>query len=117
MAEPQTCVSLTLRLQTRDRLVALLDRKTEMLLVDNSKGIIAMPEMRIPVQEVNFEGHRARVDAIYGADGEGRYRFVKFEVIERKRPGRPPGKRRGRPPGSKSGRKPGRRAAEAKAAE
>jgi hypothetical protein len=76
-----------------------------------------MPETRIPVQEVNFEGHRARVDAIYDADGDGRYRFVKFELTERKRVGRPPGKRRGRPPGSKTARGRRKRAAEAKAAE
>jgi hypothetical protein len=75
-----------------------------------------MPETRIPVQEVTFEGHRARVDAIYDADGDGRYRFVKFALTERKRPGRPPGKRRGRKPAPKPGRKRGRRAAEAKAA-
>jgi hypothetical protein len=76
-----------------------------------------MPETRIPVQEVNFEGHRARIDAIYDADGEGRYRFVKFELTERKRVGRPPGKRRSRKPDPKAGRKRGKRAAEAKAAE
>jgi hypothetical protein len=76
-----------------------------------------MPETRIPVQEIEFEGHRARVDAIYDADGDGRYRFVKFDVTERKRVGRPPGKRRGRPPGSKTVRKRRKRAAEAKAAE
>jgi len=76
-----------------------------------------MPETRIPVQDIDFEGHRARVEAIYDADGDGRYRFVKFELSERKRPGRPPGKRRGRKPGPKPGRKRGKRAAEAKAAE
>ena len=75
-----------------------------------------MAETRIPVQDVEFERHRARVEAIYDADGDGRYRFVKFELTERKRPGRPPGKRRGRKPGPKPGR--GRRkAAQAKAAE
>jgi hypothetical protein len=75
-----------------------------------------MPETRIPVQEIDFEGHRARVEAIYDADGDGRYRFIKFELTEHKRRGRPPGKRRGRPPGSKTGR--GRRkAVQAKAAE
>ncbi|HTZ67267.1 MAG TPA: hypothetical protein VMB83_07340 [Roseiarcus sp.] len=76
-----------------------------------------MSETRIPVQDIDFEGHRARVEAIYDADGDGRYRFVKFELSERKRPGRPPGKRRGRKPGPKPGRKRGKRAAEAKAAE
>jgi hypothetical protein len=75
-----------------------------------------MPETRIPVQEINFEGHRARVDAVYDADGDGRYRFVKFDLTERKRPGRPPGKRRGRPPGSMAGGKR-RKRAQAKAAE
>jgi hypothetical protein len=71
-----------------------------------------MPETRIPVQEITFEGHRARVEAVYDSDGAGRYHFVKFDVVEGKRRGRPPGKRRGRKPGPKSGRK-----REAKAAE
>ena len=72
-----------------------------------------MPETRIPVQEINFEGHRARVEAIYDADGDGRYRFIKFELTERKRPGRPPGKRRrGRKPGPKPRRKRQAKAAE-----
>jgi hypothetical protein len=75
-----------------------------------------MTETRIPVQEIDFEGHRARVEAIYDAGGDGRYRFVKFELIERKRVGRPPGKRRGRKPGPKPGRKR-KKSAEAKAAE
>jgi hypothetical protein len=60
-----------------------------------------MAETRIPVQEIHFEGHRARVDAAYESDGAGRYSFVKFELIEGKRRGRPPGKRRGRKPGPK----------------
>jgi len=64
-----------------------------------------MAETRMPVQEIEFEGHRARVDAVYEADGTGRYRFVKFDLTERKRVGRPPGKRRGRKPGPKPGRK------------
>lgn len=76
-----------------------------------------MPETRIPVQEINFEGHRARVEAIYDADGDGRYRFIKFELAERKGPGRPPGKRRGRKPGPKPGRRRGKRTSEAKVAE
>jgi hypothetical protein len=63
-----------------------------------------MAETRMPVQEIEFEGHRARVDAVYEADGTGRYRFVKFDLTERKRVGRPPGKRRGRKPGPKPGR-------------
>jgi hypothetical protein len=64
-----------------------------------------MVETRMPVQEIEFEGHRARVDAVYESDGNGRYRFVKFDLTERKRVGRPPGKRRGRKPGPKPGRK------------
>ena len=76
-----------------------------------------MAETRIPVQDIDFEGHRARIEAIYDADGDGRYRFVKFELLEPKRRGRPPGKRRGRKPGPKPGRKRGKRTAEAKAAE
>jgi hypothetical protein len=64
-----------------------------------------MAETRMPVQEIEFEGHRARVDAVYEADGTGRYRFVKFDLTARKRVGRPPGKRRGRKPGPKPGRK------------
>jgi hypothetical protein len=67
-----------------------------------------MPETRIPVQAIDFEGHRARVNAVYDADGDGRYRFVKFELTERKRVGRPPG--------SKAARKR-RKRAQAKAAE
>jgi hypothetical protein len=63
-----------------------------------------MTETRMPVQEIEFEGHRARVDAVYEADGTGRYRFVKFDLTERKRVGRPPGNRRGKP-GPKPGRK------------
>lgn len=87
-----------------------------------------MAETRIPVQEITFEGHRARVEAIYKSDGNGRFQFVRFSLMERKRPGRPPGKRRGKKPGPKPGskrrgRKPGpkpgskRRNANAKAAE
>ena len=53
-------------------------------------------------------------DAVYESDSTGRYRFVKFELLERKRPGRKPGKRRGRKPGPKPGR---RRPAAVKAAE
>jgi hypothetical protein len=64
-----------------------------------------MPETRIPVQDIMFEGHRARVDAVYNSGSDGRYQFVKFDLVERKRPGRPPGKRRGRKPGPKPGRK------------
>ncbi len=76
-----------------------------------------MAETRIPVQDIEFEGHRARVDAVYEADGNGRYGFAKFELIEHKRRGRPPGKRRGRKPGPKLGRKRRKKAAQAKAAE
>jgi hypothetical protein len=76
-----------------------------------------MAETRIPVQEIEFEGHRARVDAVYEADGSGRYSFVKFELIEHKRRGRPPSKRRGRKPGPKPGRRRRKNAAVAKAAE
>jgi hypothetical protein len=75
-----------------------------------------MAETRMPVQEIEFEGHRARVDAVYEADGTGRYRFVKFDLTERKRVGRPPGKRHGRKPGPKTGRKR-KNMSEAKAAE
>jgi hypothetical protein len=76
-----------------------------------------MADTRIPVQEIHFEGHRARVDAVYEADSTGRYRFVKFELLERKRPGRKPGKRRGRKPGPKPGRRRRKNAAAIKAAE
>jgi hypothetical protein len=64
-----------------------------------------MVETRMPVQEIEFEGHRARVDAVYESDGTGRYQFVKFDLTEAKRRGRPPGKRRGRKPGPKPGSK------------
>ena len=64
-----------------------------------------MTETRIPVQNIDFEGHRARIDAIYESDDTGRFHFVKFDLMERKRVGRPPGKRRGRKPGPKPGRK------------
>jgi hypothetical protein len=64
-----------------------------------------MAKTRIPVQEIDFEGHRARLEAIYDSDANGRYGFVKFELIEHKRRGRKPGKRRGRKPGPKPGRK------------
>ena len=76
-----------------------------------------MAETRIPVQEIEFEGNRARVDAVYGSDGTGRYHFVKFELVERKRRGPKPGKRRGRKPGPKPGSKRRKAAAVAKAAE
>jgi hypothetical protein len=76
-----------------------------------------MAETRIPVQEIHFEGHRARVDAVYESDGTGRYSFVKCELIEHKRRGRPPGKRRGRKPGPKPVSKRRKNAAVAKAAE
>ena len=76
-----------------------------------------MTETRIPVQDIDFEGHRARVEAIYDADGNGRYKFVRFELMERKRPGRKPGKRRGRKPGPKPGSKRRRVAARAKETE
>ena len=71
-----------------------------------------MAQTRIPVQDIDFEGHRARVEAIYDADGNGRYRFVKFALMERKRPGRKPGSRRGRKPGPKPGSKRKRSAAQ-----
>ena len=80
-------------------------------------GGMPMAETRIPVQDIEFEGHHARVDAVYDSDGTGRYNFVKFELMERKRPGRPAGKRRGRKPGQKPGRKRRKKAALAKAAE
>jgi hypothetical protein len=76
-----------------------------------------MAETRIPVQEVDFEGHRARVEAIYSADDDGRYRFVKFELLERRRPSRKPGRRRGRKPGPKPGRKRRKSVVAAKVAE
>jgi len=76
-----------------------------------------MTETRIPVQDIDFEGHRARVEAIYESHSDGRYRFVRFEFMERKRPGRKPGARRGRKPGPKPGRKRKKSAAEAKAGE
>jgi hypothetical protein len=76
-----------------------------------------MSETRIPVQEIHFEGHRARVDAVYDSDGTGRYSFVKFELFEQKRRGRPPGKRRGRKPGPKPGRKRRKNASETRAGE
>jgi hypothetical protein len=76
-----------------------------------------MAETRIQVQEIHFEGHRARVDAVYESDGTGRYSFTRFELIERKRPGRPPGKGHGRKPGPKPGRRRRKNAAVAKAAE
>jgi hypothetical protein len=76
-----------------------------------------MAETRIPVQEIHFEGHRARVDAVYESDGSGRYSFVKFELIEQKRRGRPPGKRRNRKPGPKPDSKRRKKAAQANAAE
>lgn len=75
-----------------------------------------MPETRIPVQEIDFQGHRARVEAIYDSDANGQYRFVKFDLIERKRPGRKPGKRRGRKPGPKPGGKRKKRAVGSNAA-
>jgi hypothetical protein len=75
-----------------------------------------MAETRIPVQDIHFEGHRARVEAIYDSDANGRFRFVKFELMERKRRGRKPGKRRGRKPGPKPGRKRRKSVAESKAA-
>jgi hypothetical protein len=76
-----------------------------------------MAETRIPVQEIHFEGHRARVDAVYESDGTGRYSFVRFELLEQKRRGRPPGKRRGRKPEPKPGSKRRKRAAVAKSTE
>jgi hypothetical protein len=48
-----------------------------------------MAETRITVQEVEFEAHRARVEAVYDMDAAGRYHFVRFEITERRRPGRP----------------------------
>ncbi|HUH85940.1 MAG TPA: hypothetical protein VLX85_15120 [Stellaceae bacterium] len=76
-----------------------------------------MVETRIPVQNIDFEGHRARVDALYQADASGRYRFVKFDLMEPKRRGPKPGKRRGRKPGPKPGSKRRNVNASAKAAE
>jgi hypothetical protein len=60
-----------------------------------------MTQSKIAVQDIEFEGHRAAVVAVYGSDGAGRYSFSRFELIERKRRGRKPGKRRGRPPGKR----------------
>ena len=76
-----------------------------------------MVETRVPVQEIEFEGRRARVEAVYNSDASGRYSFAKFELTERKRPGRKPGKRRGRKPGPKPGSKRRKASAAAKAAE
>jgi hypothetical protein len=64
-----------------------------------------MMETRIPVQNIDFEGHRARIDAIYEPNETGRFHFVKFDLVEAKRRGRPPGARRPRKPGPKPGRK------------
>jgi len=76
-----------------------------------------MAETRIPVQDIDFEGHRARVEAIYDSDSNGRYSFLRFELMERKRPGRKPGTRRGRKPGPKPRRKRKKSAAAPKTAE
>jgi len=76
-----------------------------------------MAETRTPVQDIHFEGHRARVEAIYDSDANGRYGFLRFELMERKRRGRKPGKRRGRKPGPKPGRKRRESSVVAKAAE
>jgi len=60
-----------------------------------------MTESKIAVQDIEFEGHRAAVVAVYESDGVGRYSFSRFELVERKQRGRKPGKRRGRPPGKR----------------
>ena len=75
-----------------------------------------MAETRIPVQDIDFEGHRARVEAVYDSDANGGYSFLRFELMERKRRGPKPSKRRGRKPGPKPGRKRRKSAAESKAA-
>ena len=46
-----------------------------------------MTQTRIPVQDIEFEGHRARVEAVYESDGNGRYGFIRFSVVEPKRRG------------------------------
>jgi hypothetical protein len=68
-----------------------------------------MTTSKIPVQDIAFEGHRAAVVAVYESNAAGRYSFSHFELVEKKRPGRKPGKRRGRPPGKRLGRPPGKR--------
>jgi len=60
-----------------------------------------MTQSRVAVQDIEFAGHRAAVLAVYESDGAGRYSFSRFELIEKKRRGRKPGKRRGRPPGKR----------------
>ena len=60
-----------------------------------------MTQSRIAVQDIAFEGHRAAVVAVYESDAAGRYSFAHFELVEKKRRGRKPGKRRGRPPGKR----------------
>jgi hypothetical protein len=60
-----------------------------------------MTQSRIAVQDIAFEGHRAAVVAVYESDAAGRYGFARFELVEKKRRGRKPGKRRGRPPGKR----------------
>ena len=76
--------------------------------IDRAKGT-RMTQSKITVQDILFEGHRAAIVAVYESDADGRYRFAQFELIEKKRPGRKPGKRRGRPPGKRLGRPPGKR--------
>lgn len=53
-----------------------------------------MARSKIAVQDIAFEGHRATVLAVYEPDEAGRYSFSRFELIEKKRRGRKPGRRR-----------------------
>lgn len=52
-----------------------------------------MVRSKIAAQDIAFEGHRTTVLAVYEPDEAGRYSFSRFELIEKKRRGRKPGRR------------------------
>ena len=67
---------------------------------------LKLPDIKEPT------GNRASVVAIYEYS-EGDIRFLRFDVAQKGRRGRKPGKRRGRKPGPKPGSKRGKSAASA----
>ena len=75
---------------------------------------MAKSETRLKLTDIKEPtGNRASVVAVYEyLDGD--VRFVRFELAQRGRRGRKPGKRRGRKPGPKPGSKRRKAAAESK---
>ncbi len=77
---------------------------------------MAKAETRLKLPDIKEPtGNRASIIAIYDVS-DGDFRFIRFEMTQKGRRGRKPGKRRGRKPGPKPGSKRRKAMASAKPA-